>query len=155
MNESILREIPWFYLDKEEPVQEIQVEIRCMERIDAESGEKISDHYISLPEYGAEELKTAQNPLVIGKGIGGLIYVYLPGQWESLTATFESNVPDDKLHWRVIKRFFYGCTYESEVFDDKLYIPEFGMRLIELGERAVLLKYKIDGEIYYAIRKDD
>ena len=155
MNDSILRKIPWFYLDKEEPVQEIQVEIRCMERIDEESGEKISDYYISLPEHGAEELKTAKNPLIIGKGLGGLIYVYLPGQWESLTEIFESNVLDDKLNWRVIKRYFYGCTYETEVSNDKLYIPEFWMRLLELGERAVLLKYKIDGEIYYAIRNGE
>lgn len=29
------------------------------------------------------------------------------------------------------------------------------MRLLELGERAVLLKYKMGGEIYYAIRKDN
>ena len=77
MNIFDLRDTVWFHLDKEYPVQEVYIEIRHLEHIEKNSGKRESSCCIVLPECEAEELKTARGPLVIGKGLGGLIYVYL------------------------------------------------------------------------------
>ena len=81
MNIFDLRDTVWFHLDKEYPVQEVYIEIRHLEHIEKNSGKRESSCCIVLPECEAEELKTARGPLVIGKGLGGLIYVYPPEQW--------------------------------------------------------------------------
>ena len=154
MNIFDLRDTAWFHLDKEYPVQEVYIEIRHLEHIEKNSGKRESSCCIVLPECEAEELKTARGPLVIGKGLGGLIYVYLPEQWKQFVAILEESHPDDKLKWRTIKRYFYGCTCESEAINGEIYLPEYWIRVFELGKRAVLLKYKVDGEKYYAIRQD-
>ena len=146
-----LSEVPWLYLNKEEPEQEFPIEIICQEYVDEDSGESMQKYCITLPEYGADELRTAEKPLVIGRGPGLRLHIYRADQWEAFFEVLETSHSEDELQLRTIKRFFYANAYESEMIEGKIYIPEHLMRLLEIREQAVLYKYKIAEETYYAV----
>ena len=146
-----LSEVPWLYLDKEEPEQKFYVKILCQKYVDKDSGESIQKYYITLPEYGAEELRTAEKPVVIGRGPGQRLHIYRADQWKALFEVLETGHSEDKLQRRMLKRFFYGYAYESEVTERKIYIPEYLIHLLDIKEQAILYKYKIAEETYYTV----
>lgn len=146
-----LSEVPWLYLDREEPEQEFYIEIICQKYVDEDTGEWMRKYCIILPEYGTEELRTAEKPLVIGMGAGRRLHIYRADQWEAFFEVLETSHSVDKLQRRMLKRFFYGSAYESEVIKGKIYIPEHLIHLLDIKEQAVLCKYKIAEETYYAV----
>lgn len=146
-----LNKIPWLYLDREEPEQKFYVKIICQKYMDEESGESMQEYCITLPEYGAEELRTAEKPVIIGRGPGQQLHIYRADQWEAFFKALEACHSKDNSRLRIIKRFFYTHAYESEVIEGKIYIPEYLIHLLDIKEQAVLCKYKIDEEIYYAV----
>ena len=146
-----LSKIPWLYLDREEPEQKFNVKIICQKYMDEESGESMQEYCFTLPEYGAEELRTVEKTVIIGRGPGQRLHIYRADQWEAFFKALETCHSKDNLRLRIIKRFFYIHVYESEVIEGKIYIPEYLIHLLDIKEQAVLCKYKIDEEIYYAV----
>lgn len=105
-----LSEVPWLYLDEEEPEQEFYIKIICQKYVDEDSGESMQKYCITLPEYGAEELRTAEKPLVIGRGPGLRLHIYRADQWEAFLRFLR----------QAIQKINYSCERSKDSFTQML-----------------------------------
>lgn len=147
------RGIFWLHREEADRVEEVPLSVHREPDSAGEGAEEIALWYLELPVSWSEPLLSVKE-LTAGPGLDGMIWIYLLDQWKEMCSFLRQSVEKNPTEGRAAIRYFLAAAAETEVKDGKLYLPEYLLKKCGIEEKAVLLRYEKDGQLYYAVQKE-